>query len=80
MLRRKGKNVSVILVYTLVVFVLSSVIFFSNAIRKEAQTILAQSPEMLVQRVVAGRHDLIPIAYAQEISQIRGVGAVQPRL
>lgn len=80
MLRRKGKNVSIVFVYTLVVFVLSSVIFFSNAIRKEAQAVLAESPEMLVQRVVAGRHDLIPVALAQEMSEIRGVGAVQPRL
>jgi ABC-type lipoprotein release transport system permease subunit len=35
---------------------------------------------MVVQRIVAGRHDLIPLAYAQKIGGIRGVGSVKGRL
>ena len=36
LLRRKGKNASLVLVYTLVIFILASVIFFTQAIKKEA--------------------------------------------
>jgi ABC-type lipoprotein release transport system permease subunit len=80
LLRRKGKNISLVLVYTLVVFVLSSVIFFASAIRREADAILQDAPEMIVQRTVAGRHDLMPLTYAEQINNIRGVQSVKARL
>jgi len=79
-LRRKGKNSALLLVYTAVVFVLASVMFFSHAIRKEAGYILRDAPEMIVQRMVAGRHDLIPLGYVAQIAEIRGVETVRPRL
>lgn len=79
-LRRKGKNSALLLVYTAVVFVLASVMFFSHAIRKEAGYILRDAPEMIVQRMVAGRHDLIPLGYVAQIAEIRGVDTVRPRL
>lgn len=80
LLRRKGKNIALILVYTLVVFVLSSVMFFTHAIKKEASIILKDAPEIVVQRVVAGRHDLIPIRYIDKIKGIRGIGSIKGRL
>jgi ABC-type lipoprotein release transport system permease subunit len=80
LLRRKRKNISLIFVYALVVFCLSSVLFFTYALKKEASLILQGSPEMIVQRMVAGRHELIPIHYIDEIEKIRGVGSVGKRL
>ena len=78
--RRKGKNLALVLVYTLVVFSLGSVMFFTQALKNEAAIILRGTPEIIVQRMMAGRHDLIPVAYAQKISAIRGVKAVKDRL
>jgi ABC-type lipoprotein release transport system permease subunit len=80
LLRRKGKNLSLLLVYSLVVFVVSSAIFFSNAIRREAAEILKEAPEMIVQRMVAGRHDLIPLGYVEKIQGIRGARSAKARL
>ena len=80
LLRRRWKNFSLLLVYSLVVFMISSVLFFSGAIRKEALTILSDAPQMIVQRTIAGRHDLIPQAYVDPIKKIRGVRDVQTRL
>jgi ABC-type lipoprotein release transport system permease subunit len=80
LIRRKGKNAALLLVYSLVVFMLSSVIFFSSAIRKEAESILSEAPEIVVQRTVAGRHDLIPVRYATVINHILGVRSVEARL
>ncbi|MBI4773185.1 MAG: FtsX-like permease family protein [Deltaproteobacteria bacterium] len=80
LLRRKGKNFSLFLVYTLVVFVLSSVIFFSQAIRMEAETILQDAPQMVVQRMAAGRHEMIPVSYMDAIDHILGVRNVESRL
>lgn len=80
LLRRKGKNGALLAVYILVVFLLASVMLFTQAIRKEAAAVLADAPELMVQRIVAGRHDLIPLGYIEKIREIRGVRGVRGRL
>ena len=80
LLRRKWKNISLIVVYTLIVFLITSVLFFANAIRREAEAVLAGAPEMIIQKVIAGRHDLIPENYADQVKSIRGVRKVKGRL
>jgi ABC-type lipoprotein release transport system permease subunit len=80
LLRRKGRNAALILVYTLVVFMLASVVFFVQAIKREASVILKDSPDMIVQKMSAGRHELIPVSYLDQILSIRGVSAVRARL
>ncbi|MFZ4854839.1 MAG: ABC transporter permease [Desulfuromonadaceae bacterium] len=79
LLRRRGKLLSLVFIYSTVVFVLASIMFFTHALRREAQILLADAPELVVQRMVGGRHDPIPLEYAVAISEIRGVSGVQPR-
>jgi len=78
--RRKGKNIALVAVYAFVLFLLASVLFSTDALRQEATKILQDAPEMTVQRLVAGRQDLIPTDYVASISKIRGVQSVEPRL
>lgn len=78
--RRLGKTLGLALVYTLVVAVLASVMLFSHALRREAALVLAGTPEVLVQRLVAGRHDLIPAGYVDAIRGVRGVKSAEGRL
>ena len=80
LLRRKGKNAALVSVYTLVVFMLASVVFFTHSIKEEASILLKDAPEMVVQRMIAGRHELIPVSYIDKIKEIRGVSAVKGRL
>jgi ABC-type lipoprotein release transport system permease subunit len=80
LLRRKGKNISLLLVYTLVVFVLGSAMFFTQAMKREASLILKDAPEMVVQRLLQGRYDPIPIDYLEKIRKIRGVTSAEARL
>jgi len=80
LLRRRGKSLALLIVYSLVIFMLASVIFFTHAIKKEAAVVLEGAPEMIVQRLIAGRHDLIPKSYADTIREIKGVYAVNGRL
>jgi ABC-type lipoprotein release transport system permease subunit len=80
LLRRKSKNLSLLVVYTLIVFVIASLIFFVQALKREAAQLLKEAPDMVVQRMIAGRHDLIPGGYGEKISAIRGVTTVSPRL
>lgn len=80
LLRRKGRNFSLLAMYLLVIFMLASLLFFVTALKREAAIILSDAPDMVVQQLVAGRQDLVPVAYAGEIARIRGVTAVKPRL
>jgi ABC-type lipoprotein release transport system permease subunit len=78
--RRKTKNLGLLLAYTLLVFMLASLMLFSHALRKEAVYVLADAPEIALQRLVAGRHDLIPPGYLEKIGHIRGVRKMEGRL
>jgi len=80
LVRRKGKNMALVVVYTLVVFLLASVMLFTHSIKREASLVLEDAPEILVQRLIAGRHDLIPVSYIDPIEKIRGVQSVRGRL
>jgi ABC-type lipoprotein release transport system permease subunit len=78
--RRKTRNVGLLVAYTLLVFVLASLTLFSNALRSEAAYVLAGSPEVILQRMVAGRHDLVPPGYLERIGRMRGVQKIEGRL
>ncbi len=80
LLRRKGKNLALLAVYTLLVFLMASVMLATSAIRKEASIVLREAPEMVVQRTVAGRQDPIPLAYLEKIRDIAGVVSSDGRL
>ena len=67
--RRKTKNIGLVLVFSLLVFALASVTLLTSALRQEATRVLAHSPEVLLQRMVAGRHDLIPPGYIERIGR-----------
>ncbi|NCA87499.1 MAG: FtsX-like permease family protein [Gammaproteobacteria bacterium] len=78
--RRPGKHLALLMVYTLVVFLLASTLLFTQSLRREAALILADSPELIVQRLIAGRHDLMPADYLHRLGQIRGVSDAYGRL
>ena len=80
LLRRKGKNGALLVVYTLIIFLLSSVIFFTHALKREAAQVLQEAPEIIVQRTLTGRYQPLPLSYAARIREIRGVVSARPRL
>ena len=78
--RRKWRHLALLVVYTLVVFVLASVVFFGAALEREAGTLLINAPDIVVQRIIAGRQVFIPQSYADRLRSIRGTRSVRPRL
>jgi hypothetical protein len=79
LLRRKFKNIGIILVFTFVIFITGSVLFLSYSFKREATLLLKNSPELIIQRTMAGRHELIPVRISSEIMKIPGVSMVEPR-
>jgi ABC-type lipoprotein release transport system permease subunit len=78
--RRRGRNLGLFLAYTLLVFLFASVVLYGDALRREARLLLRDAPELVVQRLTAGRHDLLPAAWLEQLRGLRGVGGVEGRL
>ncbi|MDX9717779.1 MAG: ABC transporter permease, partial [Thauera sp.] len=78
--RRKSRSLGLLFVYTLLVFVLASVALYTHALRNEATRVLAGTPEIVLQRLIAGRHDLIPPGYLDDVGRLRGVQKIEGRL
>ncbi|MDO9224682.1 MAG: FtsX-like permease family protein [Pseudomonadota bacterium] len=78
--RRRGRNLGLFLAYTLLVFLLASVVLYGDALRREARLLLADAPELVVQRLTAGRHDLAPEGWLEKLRGLRGVRSVEGRL
>lgn len=79
LLRRKYKSLAIITAFTVVVTALASILLFSNSLKIEAASVLDSAPDLIVQRTVGGRHDLIPAEYAEKIKGIPGIGTVDLR-
>lgn len=78
--RRKGRNLGLFLAYTLLVFLLASVVLYGDGLRREARLLLSDAPELVVQRLTAGRHDLVPSQWRDQLMGLRGVRQVSGRL
>lgn len=78
--RRKGKNIALILAYVLLVFLLASVLFFTQALKREASVVLRNAPDIVVQRMAAGRQNTIPNHYLNTLQMIKGASNAHGRL
>ncbi len=78
--RRRGKNLALLVVYTLTVFLLASVLFFTHALRREAAAVLRDAPELTVQRLAAGRHEMIAERHVAALAAVKGVSGARGRL
>jgi lipoprotein-releasing system permease protein len=77
--RRKYRNISLIAVYALTIGILASVLFLTYSLKLEATRVLIEAPDIIIQKLSAGRHDLIPAKYAEKIRDIPGVRSAEPR-
>ncbi|MBF0458895.1 MAG: FtsX-like permease family protein [Nitrospirae bacterium] len=77
--RRKFKNFSVAAVFSVLIAVLSSILFLMHAYKTETLKLLDNSPEIILQNMSGGRHELIPTEYIGTLSGIAGVGQITPR-
>ncbi len=80
LLRRKGKQFTLLTVYTLIVALLASVMLFSHALKAEIGRTLQAAPEIVLQHLEAGRQTLIPADYLNHMGRLRGVSERRGRL
>ena len=80
LLRAKAKNISILLIFTLLVALLSSIFFISNSIRYELNSVVDTLPEIIIQKVKGGREYDIEIDRVDDIIAINGVKSAIARV
>lgn len=80
LLRRKVKNVSITLMFALVVLLFASIHFISSSLYRETLEALNFQPDIIVQNLRAGRQLPLPVSWAEELREIAGVSEVEPRV
>jgi len=78
--RRKLKNLGIMLVFALVIFLLGSFQMLTGALTNSAETVLENTPEITIQKMSAGRQEAIPLAYKDKLGSIYGIRAIIPRI
>lgn len=78
--RRFWKRFTVILIFSLLVFLLVSVFSISSSLEQELTITLDALPELIVQKMSGGRQTIIPAERAYEIATITGVSTSTPRV
>ena len=78
--RRKLKNLGIMLVFALVIFLLGSFQMLTGALTNSAHAVLENTPEITIQKMSAGRQEAIPLSYTEKLKSIYGIRTVIPRV
>jgi len=80
LLRAKRKNIFIFIVFTLLILLLTSTFLITGSIRYELQNTLHSLPQIIVERIKAGRHYDIDSSISDDILTIAGVEQATPRV
>ena len=80
LLRQKSKNFFIVTIFTLLIFLLTSVFYITNSIKYELNTTVDTLPQIVVQNLKAGRHYDIDISLVDTILTINGVEDASARV
>ena len=80
LLRQKSKSIFISIVFSLLIFLLTSVFFITSSIKHELDSTLESLPQIIVQNVKAGRQYDIDIDSIDSILSINGVNDAVARV
>jgi len=80
LLRRRSKNILILIIFVLLVFAVSSILFITGSLSKEMMITSNDLPDITVQRILGGRQVNVPASFISEIEKIPGVEAVETRV
>lgn len=80
LLRRKWKTLFLMLLFSYLVFLFSSVLFLTGAIKNEAKRGVGALPDITIQKLSAGRQIPIPVSYGESLNEIFGIERIEPRI
>jgi len=80
LLRAKRKNIFIFIVFSMLIFLLTSIFLITTSIKYELDTTVDALPQIIVQKVKAGRHYDIDSSIAEDILSIAGVNGAISRV
>ncbi|MFZ5799703.1 MAG: FtsX-like permease family protein [Desulfobulbus sp.] len=78
--RRRLKNLSILLVFAGVIFLVASFELVTQALTETADRALRNVPEITLQRLSAGRQETVPLTYMERLRGIFGIREIVPRV
>ena len=78
--RRKLKNLGITLVFAAVIFLVASFQFLTSSLTNTADILLAEAPEIVIQKMTAGRQESVPVSYLSRLGKMFGIRAAVPRV
>jgi ABC-type lipoprotein release transport system permease subunit len=78
--RRRGRSAILVAGLSLAVALVSAILFLTDALRLEARRASAAQPDVVVQRLIAGRPALLDVSEEKALSGVLGVRRVDPRV
>ncbi len=78
--RRRAKNLSVLVVFSWVIFLVASFQLVTQALTETAASVLRSTPEITVQMMSAGRQIGIPLDVSRRLAGIFGIQDIVPRV
>jgi len=76
----RKKHMGVFFISTLLVFIVTSVLFISSSIQKDIGTTLEGEADITIQRLKAGERVDIPSSWIDELLEIQGIATLQGRV
>lgn len=80
LLKHKSKHIAIFIISILIVFLISSVLFISNSLKKEAFSTLDNQSDFVIQKINSGKILDTPISWVEDFSSINGVKNTQQRV
>ena len=80
LLRQKYKTIFIFFIFSILVFLLSSLFFITNSIKHELNSTIDSLPEITIQKIKAGRLIETDINVVDEVLQIAGVESAVSRV
>jgi ABC-type lipoprotein release transport system permease subunit len=78
--RRKLKNLGILVVFAAVIFLVASFQFLTASLTATAQELLSEAPEIVVQKMSAGRQESLPLDSLTRLDGLYGIRTVAPRI
>lgn len=80
LLKHKSKHIAIFIISILIVFMISSVLFISNSLKKEVFSTLNNQSDFVIQKTNNGKIFDTPISWIDDFSSINGVKNIQQRV
>jgi ABC-type lipoprotein release transport system permease subunit len=78
--KHKSKHIAIFIISILIVFLISSVLFVSNSLKKEVFSTLDNQSDFIIQKTNNGKIFDTPISWIDDFSSINGVKNIQQRV